>query len=118
LKIVMKDTITLTTWAPSTHEDVDALNGRDVFSREGTKLGTFKAVFHPNMDFSVARGRHYLLLEPSLMKDWFGGLDETYVPESAIAGYTADGVYLNLTEDEIKNRSWEAPADLSTYRRM
>jgi hypothetical protein len=110
--------MTLTQWAPMTHEDVDTLNGLDVFSAEGKKLGTIKAVYHPNLDFASARGRHYFLLDPGLLKDWFGGLDETYIPESAIAGYMEDGVYLNLTEEQIKNESWLAPADLTGYRRV
>jgi hypothetical protein len=111
-------TATLTHWAPTTHEDVDSLNGLDVFTRDGENVGTFKAVFHPHADFEQSRGRHYFLLEPGLMKDWFGGLDETYIPESAIAGFTAEGVFLNLTEDEIKNQTWSEPADLGTYRRV
>jgi hypothetical protein len=116
--MVTRSTVTLTNWAPVTSQDVDALIGRDVFTRDGEKVGKFKAVFHPVGDFSVGRGRHYFLLDPSLMKDLFGGLDETYIPESAIAGYTDDGVYLSFTEDEIKTRTWTAPADLGTYRRM
>lgn len=116
--MVTRDTMTLTSWAPTSHQDVDALIGRDVFTRDGEMVGTCKAVFHPNADFSMAHGRHYLLLDPGLLKDWFGGLDETYIPESAIAGYMDDGVYLNLMEDEIKVQTWEAPADLGTYRRV
>lgn len=110
--------VTMTTWAPATHGDVDSLNGLDVFTRDGNKVGTFKAVFHPDQDFSIARGRHYFLLDPGLMKSWFGGLDETYIPESAIAGFTDEGVYLNLTEDQIQQQSWTMPADLGTYRRV
>ena len=116
--MVTRRNVTLTNWAPSTHEDVDLVTGHDVFTRDGEKVGTFKAVYHPNTSFDMARGRHYFLLDPGLMKDWFGGLDETYIPETAIAGFTDDGVYLNLTEDQIKNQTWMAPADLGTYRRV
>jgi hypothetical protein len=108
---------TMTTWAPTSHEDVDRLDGRDVFAADGEKVGTVKAVYHPNTDFALARGKHYFLLDPGLLKSWFGGLDETYIPESAIAGYTGEGVYLNLTENQIKQHTWEAPADLASYRR-
>ena len=114
----MATTLNLTPFTPAGHQDYDALIGRDVFTRDGEKVGTLKTVFHPNLDFEQSRGRHYFLLEPGLMKDWFGGLDETYIPENAISGTTGEGVYLNLSEDEIKQQRWEKPATIGSYRRV
>jgi hypothetical protein len=111
-----KSTTMLTKWAPAGHMDYDVLKDRDVFTRDGEKVGTFKTVYHPNMSFEMSRGKHYFLLDPGLLKDWFGGLDQTYIPESAISGFNDQGVFLNYSEDEIKNLSWEAPADLGSYR--
>lgn len=116
--MMTRHTATLTRWNPASHEDYDVLKGMDVFTSDGEKVGTFTSIYHPNMDIEMARGRHYFLLEPGKMKDWFGGLDKTFIPEPAISGYTSEGVFLNFTEDEIKNRTWEAPVDLKSYRVM
>src|SRR5687768_16142798 len=109
-----------TTWAPMTHTDYDPLKGTTVVSANGENVGSISAVFHPNMDMPAARGRHYFLLDPGLMKDWFGGFDTVYLPESAIEQVGADQVTLNLTSEQIKRQStpWtKAPADLASYRR-
>jgi|SRR5680860_1382958 len=113
-----RHTATMTKFVPTSHADYDVLKGMDVFTRDGEKVGSFATVLHPNMDFEMARGRHYFLLDPGMMKDWFGGLDETYIPEPAVAGLTDEGVFLNFSEHEIKNRTWEAPVDLKSYRRV
>ena len=107
---------TITRFVPADHQDYDALIGLTVFSREGEKLGKVKKMFHPKEDFQASVGRHYFLLEPGKLKDWFGGLDETYLPESAIAGTTVDGLMLNLSEDQIKAQRWEKPAVVGSYR--
>jgi hypothetical protein len=107
---------TMTTWNPMTHQDYDDLKGREVFSLDGAKVGTIKSIFHPNMDMPEAKGKHYFLLDPGLLKHWFGGLDNTYLPESSISGVTSDGVFLTFTEDEIKNHTWEDPGTLGQFR--
>ncbi|MGE3798692.1 MAG: PRC-barrel domain-containing protein [Thermomicrobiales bacterium] len=107
---------TLTKFTPMSHQDYDILTGLEVFSRDGKKIGKVKSVFHPQEDFQASVGRHYFLLEPGKLKDWFGGLDETYLPESAIAGISAEGLVLNLSEEQIKAQNWEKPAVVDSYR--
>ena len=109
-----------TRWTPTTHADYDALKGRDVISADGEKVGSISEILHPNMEMPQARGRHYFLLDPGLLKDWFGGLDKAYLPEASIDQISPDRVVLNLRSDQIKQRSKEwsrEPASLDTYRR-
>jgi sporulation protein YlmC with PRC-barrel domain len=110
-----------TTWNPMTHTDYDALKGKDVFSANGEKVGSISQIFHPTMDMPAARGRHYFLLDPGLLKDWFGGFDQVYLPESAIESVSPDRVVLNLTSEQIKQRGtqWTTePTGLTSYRRV
>ena len=79
------------------HTDYDILKGKEVFSANGESVGSIAGTFHPNMDMPAARGRHYFLLDPGLIKDWFQGFDQVYLPESSIESVSADRVVLNLT---------------------
>ena len=109
-----------TTWNPMTHMDYDTLKGKEVFSASGESVGSIAAIFHPNMEMPAARGRHYFLLDPGLIKDWFQGFDQVYLPESAIESVSADRVVLNLTSEQIKQRGKEwttEPTGLTSYRR-
>jgi hypothetical protein len=109
-----------TTWNPMTHSDYDVLKGKDVFSADGEKVGSISQILHPNMEMPAARGRHFFLLDPGLMKDWFGGFNQVYLPESAIDDVGSDRISLNLTADQIKQRGkdWTAqPSGLASYRR-
>ena len=109
-----------TTWNPMTHSDYDTLKGKDVFSADGEKVGSISQVLHPNADMPVARGRHFFLLDPGLMKDWFGGFNQVYLPESAINDVGSDRISLNLTAEQIKQRGkqWSTePSGLASYRR-
>jgi hypothetical protein len=109
------------TWNPMTHTDYDTLRDKAVYSADGQNVGSIAGVFHPNMEMPVARGRHYFLLDPGLIKDWFGGFDQVYLPESAIDSVGADRVALNMTAEQIKRRSkdWtQQPAGLDSYRRI
>jgi len=109
---------TMTMWSPTTHADYDLLKGKDVYSVDGEKVGTIKQVFHPAGDFAAARGRHYFLLDPGLLKEWFGGFDKVYLPESAITNVTADRVDLAFTKDQVKTQGWTTePVGVATYRR-
>ena len=111
----------VTTWNPMTHADYDVLKGQPVFSANGERVGKIAQILHPAMNMPAARGRHFFLLDPGLIKDWFQGFDQVYLPESAIESITTDGVQLNLTADQIKQRSKEwttQPTDLASYRQV
>jgi uncharacterized protein (TIGR02271 family) len=103
-------------WTPATAADYSRLIGNDVFSADGEKVGTVEAVYSPSGDVPSTRGGHYFLLDSGLLKDWFGGLDEVYLPESAIDGVTADRLNLNLTDDQLKAGSWARPTHFASYR--
>jgi len=103
------------------HTEYDVLHGREVLSANGEKVGSIAGIFHPNMDMPAARGRHYFLLDPGLIKDWFGGFDQVYLPESAIEMVSPDRVVLNLNSEQIKQRGtqWTTePTGLTSYRRV
>src|SRR5688500_1402835 len=109
-----------TTWNPMTHADYDTLKGKDVFSTDGEKVGSISEILHPNMDMPAARGRHFFLLDPGLMKDWFGGFDQVYLPESTLDEVRSDRVLLNLTAEQVKQRGTEwttQPNGVANYRR-
>jgi hypothetical protein len=109
------------TWHPTTHADYETLKGYEVFSADGESVGSITEIFHPNMDIPAARGRHFFLLDPGLIKDWFGGSDQVYLPEAVIESVTPDRVSLNLTAEQIKQRGreWTAqPVGLRDYRRF
>lgn len=102
------------------HADYDLLKGKDVFSADGDKVGSIAEILHPNMDMPAARGRHFFLLDPGLMKDWFGGFNQVYLPESTVDEVRPDRISLNLTADQIKQRGNEwttQPNGLANYRR-
>ena len=72
------------------------------------------------MEMPAARGQHFFLLDPGLMKDWFGGFNQVYLPESTIDEVRSDRVTLNLTTEQIKQRGHEwttQPTGLANYRR-
>jgi hypothetical protein len=111
---------TMTTWNPTTHNDYDVLKGRDVFSADGEKVGEIAEILHPSMDMPAARGKHFFLLDPGLMKDWFGGFNQVYLPESTLDQVGSNRVTLNLTAEQIKQRGKEwttQPTGLANYRR-
>jgi sporulation protein YlmC with PRC-barrel domain len=108
---------TMTLWSPTTHADYDLLMNKDVFSMDGEKVGTVKRVYHPEGDFAVSRGRHFFLLDPGLLKEWFGGFNEVYLPESAIEAVSEDRIAVSYSKDQIKAQGWTAkPADFDRYR--
>jgi hypothetical protein len=111
---------TMTTWNPTTHADYDVLKGLDVFSADGEKVGSISEILHPNMEMPAARGRHFFLLDPGLIKDWFGGFNQVYLPEAAIDTVGRDRVTLGISANEIKQRGQEwasEPTGLRNYRR-
>ena len=104
-------------WHPLSHEDYGVMPGKDVSSRDGEKVGTIKEVRHPETEFPRSRGQHFFLLDPGVLRDWFGGFDKVYLPESAIDSVTEDRVVLNLIKDQIKQAGCtETPAGWDRYR--
>jgi hypothetical protein len=112
---------TMTTWNPTTHNDYDVLKGREVFSADGEKVGEITEILHPNQEMPAARGKHFFLLDPGLMKDWFGGFNQVYLPESTLETVGRDRITLNLTAEQVKQRGQEwttEPTGLKNYRRV
>jgi len=107
-----------TLWNPMTIEDYGLMPGKEVYSRDGEKVGSIKEVWKPETDFPASRGQHYFLLDPGLLKEWFGGFDKVYLPESAVESVSPDQVVVNLTKEQIKQAGWtEMPAGWDRYRR-
>jgi sporulation protein YlmC with PRC-barrel domain len=107
------------TWTPTTHTDYDQLKGKDVYSRDGEKLGSIGAVFHPDLEMPEARGKHYFLLDPGVLREWFGGQQEVYLPESAITEFGDDRVVVGFTKDQVKGQGWTTtPAGFDRIRRV
>ncbi|MFL5761946.1 MAG: PRC-barrel domain-containing protein [Thermomicrobiales bacterium] len=103
-------------WNPLSREDYGLIVGKDVYSRDGEKVGFVKEVWHPESEFPTSHGQHYFLMDPGLLKDWFGGFDKLYLPERVIDAVATDRVVLNLTKDQIKQAGWtEEPTGWDRY---
>lgn len=98
-----------TEWTPETESDYDHLKGLQVVSQDGERLGRISSIVHPDHDHIDASGGHFFLFEPSTRKDWFGGIDEAYLPESAMSAVTEEGLLISMTEEEIRRRRWDLP---------
>ena len=113
----MATNTTIAAWYPLSHEDYGVMPGKDVYSADGEKVGKIKEVWHPEAEYPASRGQHFFLLDPGVLRDWFGGFDKVYLPESAIGSVTADRVTLNMAKDQIKQAGWtETPAGWDRYR--
>jgi hypothetical protein len=104
-------TTPLPTWPLDTPRDAEALLGQNVLSSDGEKVGTFTAAYHPEMSFTALPGEPYFRLRSALV-------EEAYLPGSAIAGWTPDGVWLALPQEALLYRPWDPPPDLDTYRQV
>jgi hypothetical protein len=85
---------------PSASVSVPA--GATVYDVSGEKLGKVSG--------GIVLG-DYFRLEKGLIFP-----HEYYVPKSAIARMDADGVYLNVTKDEMKNSGWDHQPSESVER--
>jgi len=104
-------------WNPLSHEDCGLIQGKDVYSRNSVKVGSVEEVWHPETEFPASRGQHYFLVDPGLLRGWFGGFDKVYLPESAIESASPDRVVVNLTKDQIKQVGWpETPTGWDCIR--
>jgi PRC-barrel domain len=106
-----------TIWNPLTHEDYGLVPGKEVYSRDGEKVGSIKEVWHPEAEFPASRGQHYFLLDPGMLKTYFGDYEQVYLPESAIESVGPDRIVVNLTKDQLKSSGWTStPANWDRYR--
>ena len=69
--------------------------GATVYDVAGEKLGKVSG--------GIALGEYFRLEKGLLFPH------EYYVPKSAIARIDPDGVYLNVTKDDVKTRGWDHP---------
>jgi hypothetical protein len=103
-----------------THADYDVFKGKDVFGADGEKVASISEILHPTMDMPAALGRRFFLLDPGLMKDWFGVFNQVYLFELLLDEVTLDRISLNLTAGQIKQRGNEwttQPPGLPSYSR-
>ena len=96
-------------WTPETESDYERLKGLQVISREGERLGRITQVVHPDHESTPNPGGHFFLFQPTTRKEWFGGLDDAYLPEQAMTEVTSEGVLIDMTEEEIRHRRWDLP---------
>lgn len=104
-----------TTWTFNTHEDYDALKGKDVFTADDDKIGTVDEVLHPAND-STAPDQHYFLVKPGML-DKLIGEDELFVPATAVQFVSEDRVMLQTTKDAVKSVDWSPPRNVDNFRR-
>lgn len=104
-------------WMPATDSDYELLKGKQIVSQDGQRLGRITEIIHPNHSNVPGEGGHFFLFQPGVLKSWFGGLDEAYLPESTISGVVGDEVQIELTEEQIRQRRWDMPAELEGYIR-
>ena len=104
-----------TTWNPTTHDDYDALKGKDVFTSDDEQIGTVDQVLHPAND-STARDQHYFLVKPGMM-DKLAGQDELYVPATTVQMVSEDRMILETTKDRVRDANWSKPRNDDTFRR-
>jgi len=107
------------TWNPLSQEDYGLITGKDVYSRDGVKVGAVTEIWQPETEFPTSHGQHYFLMDPGLLNDWFGGHNQLYLPEGVIASVAPDRVVVNLTKDQIKQAGWtERPTGWDRYSRF
>lgn len=112
---------TVTAWTPTSHADYDRLKGQPVRSADAETLGTITAVLHPVAAMCEALGGHYVVITPARLQHqrWFGHGSAFYVPESAIAADTEDGVRLTYPTDQLAAQGWDQqPANLQNFHRV
>jgi sporulation protein YlmC with PRC-barrel domain len=104
-----------TTWNPSSHDEYDALKGKDVFTSDDEKIGTVDQVLHP-ADNSTSPEQHYFLVKPGML-DKLAGEDEFYIPATEVQMVGEDRLILETTKDRIDSANWSRPRDADSFRR-
>jgi rRNA processing protein Gar1 len=100
---------------PQTHEEYDAIKGRDVYSADNEKIGTIDQVLHPANE-STSKDQHFFLVKPGMV-DKLSGQDEMYIPASVISMVSEDRVILETSTASIRDANWSKPRDMSMFRR-
>jgi hypothetical protein len=129
--------------APLVPEDCGGMAGKDVFGRDGERIGVIAAIVDPREEPPGAPGSRVflvepdpfatgpddglfmteppfggLLLRPAVLADASDGRDALYVTEAAIADVSAEAVTLVCTGEEIDAGGWMAtPAGLGDASR-
>lgn len=113
----MADSSAVTRWTPTVMVDCGHLPGKSVYCADDEKVGSIKEGFVPAGDFAAGRGHDSFLLDPGVVKEWFGGFSDVYLPESTIASAGDDRVTLTFIKSQSKTQGWRAkPANFDTYR--
>lgn len=102
-------------FSPQSHEDYDAIKGKDVYTADNDKVGTVDEVLHP-ADDTLAPDAHYFLVKPGML-DQLTGQDEMYIPASAVQMLSEDRVILETTTASIRDANWSKPRNANTFRR-
>jgi hypothetical protein len=108
-------------WHPPTHTDYDTLKGREVVSADGETMGSIAQVLHPHLTMPDARGHHFFLLDPDPRQECMHGLDKAYLPETALSSVDPERVVLDLTAEQVKQRSEDyprEPVEMNSFRRV
>jgi sporulation protein YlmC with PRC-barrel domain len=100
-------------WLPSSHDDYDRLEGKEVYTRDGENVGSVKSVYHPDEDLPLVFGDHAILVDTRKHKKWFNDLDEVYLPETDVVGIGDDRIMLGFTAQHVKDKDWPAEAVLA-----
>lgn len=99
-------------WHPATHADYDAMIGREVWSRDGNRVGLVDRIVHPATEPSDGQGGHVVVVRPDTEAGPLGH-NTLFVPEEAIQAVTPAAVELSVEDDELLNQGWATlPLDL------
>jgi len=96
-------------WTPETELDYDRLKGLQVISCDGERLGRISKVVPHDHTSGGVPGERFFVFHPSTRKEWFGGVDDVYLPESAMIEVPNRGVEIEFSESEIRQRRWHMP---------
>lgn len=98
-------------WPPETKAEYERINGFDVYSKDGEKLGFVDHMMHPDYpDFEQARGNYVFVVKAGFVPKQLGvGVlgSELYIPESDIQSSGEDHLILNMDASEFEKKHYE-----------